>query len=85
MEKLKTFRHEYKFTISYGDYLNLKNKLDKIMIIDRSSEGYLVRSLYFDSIDNIDYYEKLYNSDSSIMIGTYPEYDDKLDFTITLN
>ena len=36
---------------------NLKNKLDKIMTIDRSSEGYLVRSLYFDTVNDDDYYD----------------------------
>lgn len=59
MEVLKTFRHEYKYIISYADMLKLRAKLDKILDIDRSDEGYLIRSLYFDSVDDEDYYDKL--------------------------
>ena len=59
MEVLKTFRHEYKYKISYEDMLKLRKKLDDVLKIDRSNKGYLVRSLYFDSLDDIDYYDKL--------------------------
>ena len=59
MELLKTFRHEYKYVISYEDMLRLRQKLNEVTEIDRNEEGYLIRSLYFDSIDDIDYYDKL--------------------------
>lgn len=59
MEVLKTFRHEYKYIISYADMLILRTKLNKVLNIDRSDDGYLIRSLYFDSIDDEDYYDKL--------------------------
>ena len=57
MEVLKTFRHEYKYVIPYGDSLKLRSKLDKLLVLDRGSP-YPVRSLYFDSVDDTDYYDK---------------------------
>ena len=57
MEILKTFRHEYKYVIPYGDMLELRNKLDKVLKLDRGN-AYIVRSLYFDSQDDTDYYDK---------------------------
>ena len=57
MEILKTFRHEYKYVIPYGDMLKLRNKLDEVLTLDRGGH-YLVRSLYFDSQDDKDYYDK---------------------------
>ena len=59
MKVLKTFRHEYKYLIPYEDMCNLRMKLEKVLEVDRSSSGYIVRSLYFDSIDDDDYYDKL--------------------------
>lgn len=59
MEVLKTFRHEFKYRISYDEMLRLKSKLDDVLDVDRSSSGYLVRSLYFDSVNDDDYYDKL--------------------------
>lgn len=58
METLKTFRHEYKYVIPYEEMLKLKTKLDKILTIDRDN-SYIVRSLYFDSYNDNDYYDKL--------------------------
>lgn len=57
MEILKTFRHEYKYVIPYGDMLELRNKLDEILTLDRGG-AYVVRSIYFDSPDDKDYYDK---------------------------
>ena len=57
MEILKTFRHEYKYVIPYGDMLKLRNKLDKVLKLDRD-KPYFVRSLYFDSPDDTDYFDK---------------------------
>ena len=59
MKVLKTFRHEYKYMISYDEMLKLRKKLNDLLEIDRSYDGYMVRSLYFDSIDDNDYYDKL--------------------------
>lgn len=57
MEILKTFRHEYKYIIPYGDMLEVRNKLDKVLKLDRDG-AYMVRSIYFDSPDDVDYYDK---------------------------
>ena len=57
MEILKTFRHEYKYVIPYGDMLELRNKLDEVLTLDQGGP-YFVRSLYFDSPDDIDYFDK---------------------------
>ena len=57
MEILKTFRHEYKYVIPYGDMLKLRNKLDEVLTIDRG-KPYFVRSIYFDNPDDVDYFDK---------------------------
>ena len=59
MEVLKTFRHEYKYLISYHEMLALRSKLNELLPIDRNYNGYVIRSLYFDSVDENDYYDKL--------------------------
>lgn len=59
MEVLKTFRHELKYVISYEMMLQLRSKFNDLLTIDRDDNGYMVRSLYFDSVDDNDYYEKL--------------------------
>ena len=59
MSVLKTFRHEYKFVIPYEEMLSLREKFNKLLDIDRDYDGYMIRSLYFDSIDDVDYYDKL--------------------------
>ncbi len=59
MSVLKTFRHEYKFVIPYDEMLRLRSKLNKLLDIDRDYNGYMIRSLYFDSIEDEDYYDKL--------------------------
>ena len=59
MEVLKTFRHEFKYVISYADMLKRRAKLDNSRDIDRSYDGYMIRSLYFDSVNDDDYYDKL--------------------------
>ena len=59
MKTIKVFRHEYKYVITYEDMLKLRKKLDEVLTIDRNKSGYLIRSLYFDSINDNDYYDKL--------------------------
>jgi len=59
MSVLKTVRHEYKFVIPYEEMLALRMKLNKLLDIDRCDDGYMIRSLYFDSVNDIDYYDKL--------------------------
>ena len=59
MGTLKTFRHEYKYIIPYEEMLSLRMKFNELLDIDRSYDGYMIRSLYFDSVNDNDYYDKL--------------------------
>ena len=59
MEELKTFRHEQKYVIPYYEMLSLRKKFNDLLTIDRDPNGYMVRSLYFDSVNDEDYYDKL--------------------------
>jgi hypothetical protein len=46
-------RHEYKYLLEYGNYVQIKNIIEKIMKLDdntQNQEGYHVRSLYFDDM-----------------------------------
>lgn len=58
---LSVARSEFKYWISYQDSLFLQNELEKLLSYDAYSEDgfYRVKSLYFDSINNVDYMEKL--------------------------
>lgn len=60
-KNLSVFRNENKYLISHIDSLSIGEKLDKMLMRDSHSktEGYIVRSLYFDSINNLDYRTKL--------------------------
>ena len=55
------FRKEIKYRIERVDFLRLKPMLDAYFAYDSYSgpEGYPVRSLYFDSLDDRDLYDKL--------------------------
>lgn len=49
----RKFRHEFKFFISYADYLSLKSRLNAVAQLDPNTgpEGkYFIRSLYFDNV-----------------------------------
>lgn len=58
---LSVVRKELKYPISYVQSLTLTQKLHNILIEDKNNQGpgYLVRSLYFDSYANTDFYQKL--------------------------
>ncbi len=55
-------RCEKKFYISIAEYYYIKQLIQTLMEPDphmRDKDRYYVRSLYFDSVDNVDYYSKL--------------------------
>ena len=54
-------RQEKKYLITLADMQQLAGRLDQVMLQDphNGAGGYLIRSLYFDTIDNRDYQEKL--------------------------
>lgn len=60
-QELSVFRSENKYLLSPIDALALQSKLDRLLTRDTHSgtNGYLVRSLYFDSVNNIDFSTKL--------------------------
>ncbi len=54
------FREEKKFLISVEDFLRLSHKLEQVMLQDEhnGTHGYMIRSLYFDTIYDQDFFEK---------------------------
>ena len=58
---LSVFRNEKKYILPFRNALSIREKLDEILARDGHSEtwGYMVRSLYFDSVNNIDCKTKL--------------------------
>lgn len=60
MNILQINRNEIKYEMNPIDALSLQNELDVLLHRDEYSlgGGYLVRSLYFDSLNNIDFMEK---------------------------
>ncbi len=58
----RKFRHEYKYFISYSDYLAIKSRLEVIAEHDRNTDEsgrYFIRSLYFDNIYDTALREKI--------------------------
>ena len=72
---LSVYRTENKFLINETQMGLIKNDLDKILKRDSNSTNgsYIVRSLYFDSINNIDFQTKLAGTEvrKKIRIRTY--------------
>ncbi|WP_353093526.1 polyphosphate polymerase domain-containing protein [Tissierella praeacuta] len=82
MDNIK-YRHEHKIYINLGDYYILKSRLKKIMKLDKNSkenDGYFIRSIYFDDINDKALFEKIsginhrekyrirfYNNDTSVI------------------
>lgn len=60
-ETLSVFRNENKYVINKCDVLSMQGKFDRLLVRDKNSEhnSYMVRSLYFDSINDMDYKTKL--------------------------
>lgn len=59
-DKLRRFRHEYKYQISKAQLQHLKLQFPDILYPDSHADAdghYLIRSLYFDDLQNTYYYE----------------------------
>ncbi len=56
----RVLREEKKFLINIEDFLRLSHKLEQVMIQDghNGTHGYVIRSLYYDTIYDQDYFEK---------------------------
>ena len=78
---LYVYRTENKYLLNEADISNLKFKLDKLLERDKHSKqsSYIVRSLYFDSINNIDFNTKMAGTEirKKIRLRTYDYTDDK--------
>lgn len=57
----KVFRKEKKFLISVSEFIALSNRIEQVMLADphNGTHGYVIRSLYFDTVYDGDYFEKL--------------------------
>jgi len=78
---LSVYRRENKYILSVDNISNLKFSLDKILERDKHSQkdSYIVRSLYFDSLNNIDFNTKLSGVEirKKIRLRTYDYKSDK--------
>lgn len=56
----EVLRQEKKYLISLEDYYLLSKKFSQVMTLDShsSDDGYTIRSLYFDSLEDVDWQEK---------------------------
>ena len=56
----EVFRREKKFLITLDEYYRFSGKLAEVMAQDGNNgqEGYTIRSLYFDTLEDQDFYEK---------------------------
>ena len=72
---LKVSRFEFKYQIDFAQYASLTNILKSVLLEDKNNgiNGYPIRSLYFDSYDNSDFYEKLNGQENrkKIRLRTY--------------
>ena len=70
-------RSEYKYYMPYTDAYRLMTRVSEIMVPDEYSlnGSYRVKSLYFDSVDNQDYFEKMsgYQERKKIRLRIYDE------------
>lgn len=57
----QVFREEKKFLINMADYKEKSHQLEQVLIEDphNGTDGYMIRSLYFDTIYDGDYFDKL--------------------------
>ncbi|MEY8324135.1 polyphosphate polymerase domain-containing protein [Lachnospiraceae bacterium 54-11] len=72
-------RKEIKYIIPLQKVMSIKNSLDNLLPKDRYNENgiYTVKSLYFDSVNNIDFSEKLAGAEirKKVRLRTYNEND----------
>lgn len=56
----EVLRQEKKFLITLPQYYRFSNHLSQVLTLDKHSQGdgYMIRSLYFDTMDDKDYHEK---------------------------
>ena len=81
MENLSVYRSENKYLINQIQFVQIESRLSKLLERDEYSKNgsYIVRSLYFDSINNIDFHTKLAGTEirKKIRIRSYSTDDIK--------
>lgn len=79
-DELSVQRFEKKYGLSLLSAQMLENKLRQVLATDEHDRtgGYLVRSLYFDTIDNTDYHDKVdgYDQRRKVRLRVYSPDDD---------
>lgn len=79
-------RRELKYVISERDYYRLENTLKTVLTPDKSNGlyGYRIRSVYFDSINNDDFYSKTGGEEirKKIRLRIYSPHDTKVKLEI---
>ena len=57
----KVLRQEHKYLLTYENYLVSKHYFEGVLHPDKHSgpNGYVIRSLYFDTVNNDDFYNKI--------------------------
>ncbi|MBN2442622.1 MAG: VTC domain-containing protein, partial [Spirochaetales bacterium] len=61
-KQISVYRNELKYYISYVDYFKIRQILGNFLKTDRNAataDGYWIRSLYFDTPDNVEYIDKI--------------------------
>lgn len=76
MNNQRVFRNEKKYEVAYGDYLLLRSLLSHTFSLDPNADkdgDYFVRSVYFDTQLNKDFYDKVIGTQKrkKIRIRTY--------------
>jgi len=75
---LEVLRQEKKYLINIEQYYYLSRRFSRLLMEDRhsSGDGYLIRSLYFDSLDDNDFEEKIDGIDlrKKLRLRCYGEY-----------
>ncbi len=76
-------REEKKFLINLDEFRNKSHYLDRLMLQDKhnGTDGYIIRSLYFDTVYDGDYFEKLDGVETRRKIRLRI-YDPKLDYAM---
>ena len=60
MQLNRVFREEKKFLINVEEFIKKSHQLEQVLIQDEhnGTNGYMIRSLYFDTVYDDDYFEK---------------------------
>ena len=83
---MKVKRNELKYYINYHDYIALSKALSMFMTKDKYGKkgGYFIRSLYFDTLDNRSFFEKMAGVEirAKYRLRIYDTQDKKVKFEI---